>query len=58
MRSNPNCGRICGQKRFPPQAGVFSPAQDGKCFAFQVGWIITLGEGGCKGVLREGRLKV
>lgn len=53
MWSSPNCGRICGQKYFPPQTGGFSPAQGGKYFACQVGWIVTLTEGVCKSFLRE-----
>ena len=36
------CGHLCGQKRFPPQTGDFSPARDGKRFTFQVSWIVTL----------------
>ena len=31
-----------------PKPVTFSPAQDGKRFAFQIGWIVTLRAGLCK----------
>ena len=37
---------------------TFSPAQDGKRFAFQVGWIVTLSKGLIKCFLRGTQLKV
>ena len=49
---------MCDQKRFPPQTGDFSPAQDGKRFAFQVDWIVTLAKRLCKCFLRKKQLKV
>ena len=52
------CGHLCGQKRFPPQTGDFSPAQDGKHFAFQVGWIVTLSKRLFKCFLPRAQLKV
>lgn len=41
-----------------PKPVTFSPAQDGKRFAFQVGWIVTLRDGLCKCFLREAQRKV
>ena len=41
-----------------PKTGGFSPAQDGKHFAVQVGWIVTLREGLFKCFLRKKQLKV
>ena len=52
------CGHLCGQKRFPPQTGDLSLAQDGKRFAFQVGWIVTLAKRLCKCFLPRVQLKV
>ena len=52
------CGHLCGQKRFPPQIGDFSPVQDGKRFAFQVGWVITLNKELFKCFLPKAQLKV
>ena len=41
-----------------PKPVTFSPAQDGKRFAFQVGWIVTLTKGLIKCFLREAQRKV
>ena len=41
-----------------PKPVTFSPAQDGKRFAFQIGWIVTLTRGLCKCFLRRKQLKV
>jgi len=46
------CGHFCGQKRFPPQTGDFSPAQDGKRFRVCVRRIVTLSGGLYKSFLR------
>ena len=40
-----------------PKPVTFSPAQDGKHFAFQVGWIVTLTEKLFKCFLREPQRK-
>ena len=42
-------------KTFPGLGRWFSPPQAGKRFAFQVKWIVTLGEELCKSFLREGQ---
>ena len=49
---------MCGQKRFPPQTGDLSLAQDGKRFAFQAGRIVTLRIGLCKCFLHRAQRKV
>lgn len=41
-----------------PKPVTFSPAQDGKRFAFQVGWIVTLAKRLCKCFLPEAQRKV
>ena len=41
-----------------PKPVTFSPAQDGKHFAFQVGWIVTLSKGLCKCFLPGAQRKV
>ena len=41
-----------------PKPVTFSPAQDGKRFAFQIGWIVTLSKGLFKCFLRGTQLKV
>lgn len=41
-------------KTLPGLGWRFSPPQAGKCFAFQVDWIVTLPERFCKSFLREG----
>ena len=41
-----------------PKPVTFSPAQDGKHFAFQVGWIVTLVKRLCKCFLRKTQRKV
>ena len=41
-----------------PKPVTFSPAQDGKHFAFQVGWIVTLNKGLCKCFLPGAQRKV
>ena len=41
-----------------PKPVTFSPAQDGKRFAFQVGWIVTLTRGLCKCFLPRVQRKV
>ena len=51
------CGHLCGQKRFPSGTGDFSPVPDGKRFAFQVGWIVTLRTGLFKCFLRGVKLR-
>ena len=41
-----------------PKPVTFSPVQDGKRFAFQVGWIVTLTKGLFKCFLPKAQLKV
>ena len=41
-----------------PKPVTFSPAQDGKRFAFQVGWIVTLTKGLIKCFLRRTQCKI
>lgn len=48
---------LCKLKRFPSQTGNLSPAQAGSVFAFQLGWVATLGEGLCKDLLQKGSSK-
>ena len=55
MWSTPNCGRICGQKRFPPKPAIIHRPGREAFSAFHVGWIVTLRAGECKSFLREGK---
>lgn len=41
-----------------PKPVTFLPAQDGKRFVFQVGWIVTPAEGLFKCFLRKKQLKI